>query len=703
MNAVRAWSLSIDFGTSNTAAAYYRGGDTGPRVVRLGTHTDTIPSAVIIDTSGVIVGDSASNQMGIYPGEFREHPKLELGNEFIPVGSSQYSTTDVIAAILRHVRDRAVQANESTLPAEVILTHPADWGDTRKDALREAAVKAGFPAETVRLIEEPVAAAHYYGAMAGAPEIGERIAVFDFGGGTLDVALIERTASGYETVDSDGAQDLGGKDFDELLYEWVLTQMSEHTGADMGARLDAPQNLGMKLTLRDSVRKAKESLTTNETVKIPVAVPGFNDALIITGPQYREMIQPLVDRGVKLTQDLLAHHGGHADRIYLTGGASQTPTIRTSLEAALKQSPLTRDDLKLVVVEGALWVPKPQPQPHVETEEERAAREATEARAAQEAAATEAAAAAAAAAAAEAERSRTETSPADGEQHQTEEEETEAWRAAAEQNQKDAVAKKRRRKIIGWTAAAASVLVIGTVGIAIAIIPPPPPPPPPGPDDCSSSEVWDADLEACVAAEDPPGPEDCLSSEEWDSDLETCVAKEVDPVDPVDCWDGSTADTGSDCPALAGRAGLDKMFTADGASCVVVDLSQATGGLASAEEAMQCTWTDLPNTTVSISRYDQGAATFWSGYLEGTPEMSTASLLDAEGASVGTKFDVAGYDESGNNTFITSIWAYEDVPFSADIFTSVAQGGTLDENTQAQARVFYWDAATVDAIVAGSP
>lgn len=641
MNSAGAWSLAIDFGTSNTAAAYYRTGDLGPRVVRLGTHTDTIPSAVIIDaTAGIIVGESAVNQMGIYPGEFRAHPKLELGKEFIPVGPGQYSTTDVVAAVLSRVRDRALQYNENSPPSEVIFTHPSDWGSARKDALCEAAVKAGFLAGTLRLIEEPVAAAHYYGAIAGDPGIGERIAVFDFGGGTLDVAIIERTATGYKTIDSNGAQDLGGRNLDEILYRWVLIQLSERTGTDMAARLDAPQNLGMKLTLRDSVRKAKENLTTNETVKIPVTVPGFNDALVITGSDYREMIQPLVDRGVKLTKNLLDHHGGHVGRIYLTGGASQTPSIRTSLELALGQAPLTRDDLKLVVVEGALRAPKTALQVYLETDPP-------------------------------------EPAPPEPEPEPEPE--------------------KKRNWITALSSAAVLLLIAFGITLAVGFTGP-------EDEDtrgCLPSETYDSNVQECVPDPDSEGPEDCVGDEVWDSDLESCVPS---PSPNVACWDGSQAESSFDCPPFEGEAALLAGFWTETGSCVAMDPSAYEGWVGDAVEAMQCTWADLPFTKVNIARYGQDATGYWNtaGTFQGL-EVSDETWVDSSGNALGTSWEAASYSANSEAQWTAQIFAYADLPLSVEVFTNLVNGGDIGANAEASSRLRSLSTTGVEKVLLGMP
>ena len=255
------WTLGVDFGTSNTAAAYrVDGGPAQP--VRLSDQAEQMPSAVLALDSGIMVGGAAVRSARLDPQRFEPSPKRRLGEGEILLGAREWPVPQLIAEVLIHVKQKAMWVAGGRPPAQLILTYPQQWAQGRKDLLRQAAAGAGFDPSTVRLVTEPIAAATWYASTQPVPA-GKCVAVFDFGGGTCDVAVLRSNpeAPGTFTVlAADGIDPLGGELLDLRLLEWTLAQLTESGNKAMVDALSAPENLGAMLTLKEQVRHAKHEL-----------------------------------------------------------------------------------------------------------------------------------------------------------------------------------------------------------------------------------------------------------------------------------------------------------------------------------------------------------------------------------------------------------------------------------------------------------
>ncbi|MBD0021229.1 Hsp70 family protein [Gordonia pseudamarae] len=344
--------LSIDFGTTNTAAAFVdRHGNL--HEVRL-SHTSTLmPSAVFADGDNLVVGAAAINLSATRPDAYEPNPKRRLREPNILLGDVRYKTTKLAAAVLRSAITTASTVHGGPFD-QVILTHPDGWAGHMQARLRKAATRTGLHPQQITLITEAQAAAHFYSTNHDFPD-DPRLCVFDFGAGTCDVAVLDRTPSGqYIVAASDGLEDLGGTDIDSRVYDWVLRHITANTPHIVG-QIRSPH---AALTLIDRVRDAKESLSTANRAIIPV--PG-GEPIQLTRNEFDSLIYRDVQRAVALTQRVItaANRSSNAPvgQIYLVGGSSHIPLVHRELSAL--GTIATLGDPKTVVVQGALARPAP--------------------------------------------------------------------------------------------------------------------------------------------------------------------------------------------------------------------------------------------------------------------------------------------------------------------------------------------------------
>ena len=342
--------VAIDFGTCNCAAAIQLG-DNVPTTVRLGDG-DTMPSAVYADGQNLLVGKAAINNALIDPPAFERTPKRHIGEQRMLLGGRQIPVVEVIAAVLGEVL-RVVRRHAGVIGGfdEVVITHPEGWGGDRLGVLRSAAASVGVPTATLRLVSEPEAAAWYYSSREGLLW-DRRLCVFDFGGGTCDVAVVDHDNSGFRVVSAAGDAGLGGDDFDGRLFAW--------TARSLTARGEDPawqDNPAIVLTLADRVRDAKETLS--ESSRAVVGLPMGGTPLQITRHEFDDQVCDLVERAAWLTRQALDAAGPSARpvAILLSGGSSRIPAVHGQLATIAEIQAL--GDPKTLVARGALLASAP--------------------------------------------------------------------------------------------------------------------------------------------------------------------------------------------------------------------------------------------------------------------------------------------------------------------------------------------------------
>ncbi|BFU44271.1 Hsp70 family protein [Krasilnikovia sp. MM14-A1004] len=317
------YGLGVDLGTTYTAAAVRR--TDGVDVLRLGARRPEVPSIVYLPGDGpVLVGEPAARRGETDPGRMVREFKRRLGDPVpLLVGGAPYSAHALMARQLGHIVDAAT-ASEDAPPASVVVTCPANWGPYKRDLLRQAARLADL--ETVELRTEPEAAAVQF-ASGERVAPGEIVAVYDLGGGTFDAAVLRRTATGFELLgEPEGIEQLGGIDFDEAVFDHVLAILGD---AALSIADDPDARAALARLRRDCV-EAKEALSEDTEVLVPVALPGLHTRVRLTRREFEAMIFPALEETVGAMRRALRSAGVPADRlrsILLSGGSSRIPLV----------------------------------------------------------------------------------------------------------------------------------------------------------------------------------------------------------------------------------------------------------------------------------------------------------------------------------------------------------------------------------------
>jgi actin-like ATPase involved in cell morphogenesis len=345
------WTLAVDFGTTATAAAIHDG-DTELLEV---DGSARLPSLVMLAADGgIIVGNTAHRQAATAPERVERTPKRRLGDPVVLLGEEAVEPTDLVAAILRHVAAEAMRRQGGTRPDQVVLTHPVSWAGARLAALRDAARRADLG--DVTLLSEPVAAALHLGD--DRIEVGAHVAVYDLGGGTFDVAVLRRTASGFEPVGTPGGDDqLGGEDFDQLLYEEVGERIAEQDPQVWSQLRTADERSWIRANaaLRDEVRVAKEALSSSPEYTIYVGAPADLE-VVITRERFEDLVREQLGRTVDelvATVDRAGLALTDVAAVHLVGGSSRIPLVTRLLSERTGLVPTTWGDPKASVALGA--------------------------------------------------------------------------------------------------------------------------------------------------------------------------------------------------------------------------------------------------------------------------------------------------------------------------------------------------------------
>jgi actin-like ATPase involved in cell morphogenesis len=327
-----AYYLGVDIGTTYTAAAVWRDGRV--EIASLGNRAPVIPSVVFLrDDATMLIGEAAARRGAAEPQRVTREFKRRIGDPTpIIIGGTPYSADALISKVLAWVVAK-VSESEGGAPDSVTVTHPANWGAFKKDLLRQAIRRADL--EDFRMVTEPEAAAIHYASQERI-EPGAVIAVYDLGGGTFDVALLRKQVAGWDILgEPEGIERLGGVDFDEAVFQHVVSAAGgalDDLDPDDGATLAAVARL------RQECIEAKEALSSDSDVTIPVLLPALQTEVRLTRAEFEGMIRPTLADSISAINRALRSAKVEPDvvtAVLLVGGSSRIPLVAELVSSQL--------------------------------------------------------------------------------------------------------------------------------------------------------------------------------------------------------------------------------------------------------------------------------------------------------------------------------------------------------------------------------
>jgi Hsp70 protein len=362
---VSGYKASIDFGTSYTVAASQSQPHTAPVVVPL-VDEGRLSSAVALDDSGALqAGPIVEQVAALTPDRVERTPKRCLDQPDVMLGRQPVQTPDLVAAVLKYVRDELQRHFNGSDPDELWLTHPARWeaGDPRMRRLESAAGQAGFP--PARLLPEPCAAALALAADGQLDEVreGELIAVYDLGGGTFDTALLSRDSSrGFVLLGEPGGDpELGGEWLDDRLFERLSGQLpaaDEASLRDPDSSTDPLRWRRAGFAFRQGIRRAKERLARETSIQIALTPPFSLDHLTLSRAELERTATPLITKSADRFELFLQRNSktpADLAAICLVGGSSRLTVVNRILGNRFERPIATHGDPKSVTALGALY------------------------------------------------------------------------------------------------------------------------------------------------------------------------------------------------------------------------------------------------------------------------------------------------------------------------------------------------------------
>ena len=341
--------IGIDLGTTNSCVAVYDGGEakviTNPEGMR------TTPSVVAFKNGDIIVGQKAKNQM-VTNKDTISSIKRKMGtSEKVSANGKEYSPEEVSAMILGDLKKTA-EAYLGEAVNKAVITVPAYFNDAQRQATKNAGKIAGLEVE--RIINEPTAAALAYGL--DKQDKNQTVLVYDLGGGTFDVSILELGDGVFEVKSTSGNNHLGGDDFDERVMDYIVSEFKKETSVDLTKDKMAMQRV------KDAAEKAKKDLSgmTTTEISLPFISQGTDGPIhlnmSLTRAKFEDLISDLVESTTEPVRKALKDANLSAkdiDKVLLVGGSTRIPCVQELVKKELGKEPSKEVNPDEVVAMGA--------------------------------------------------------------------------------------------------------------------------------------------------------------------------------------------------------------------------------------------------------------------------------------------------------------------------------------------------------------
>lgn len=342
-------TIGIDLGTTNSCVSIYEGGEA--KIINNPEGGRTTPSVVAFKNDEIIVGEAAKRQIVTNPNTVSSIKRLIGSKEKVKVNGREYTPEEISAMILSDLKKTAEEYLGTTV-TKAVITVPAYFNDAQRQATKNAGKIAGLEVE--RIINEPTAAALSYGL--DKTDKTEQILVYDLGGGTFDVSILELGDGVFEVKSTSGNNKLGGDDFDDRIIDYLVKEFKKENSVDLSKDKMAMQRL------RDAAEKAKKELSgiTSTQISLPFITQGEDGPvhleMSLTRAKFEELISDLVDSTLTPVRNALKDAGLKAsdiDKVILVGGSTRIPKVQEIIAKELGKEPSKGVNPDEVVAMGA--------------------------------------------------------------------------------------------------------------------------------------------------------------------------------------------------------------------------------------------------------------------------------------------------------------------------------------------------------------
>ena len=328
--------IGIDLGTTNSCVAVMEGGE--PTVIANAEGARTTPSVVAFTKTGErLVGQVAKRQAVTNPDRTIISIKREMGTNFkVNIDDKGYTPPEISAMVLSKLKADAESYLGETV-SQAVITVPAYFSDAQRQATKDAGKIAGL--EVLRIINEPTAAAFAYGMDK---ENDQKVMVYDLGGGTFDVSILDIGDGVFEVLATNGDTRLGGDDFDDAIINYLVAEFKKENGIDLSTDRMAMQRL------KEAAEKAKIELSgvTTSTINLPFITADASGPkhldITLSRAKFNELTASLVERTIIPTKKALSDAGlttNDIDKVLMVGGSSRIPAVNEAVEKLIGKAP----------------------------------------------------------------------------------------------------------------------------------------------------------------------------------------------------------------------------------------------------------------------------------------------------------------------------------------------------------------------------